>query len=164
MWLKIDTQGYEAEVLKGASGLMSHVAALECELSLVPLYDGQPLIDEMIAMIYQMGFRMVGVAPAFSTRNRTTPYKLTERTFLRNITLRLGHPTWASFHLVSSHEFSFSSISKLGCLPLTPQAKSSGAKPARKRHNNVDAVDVLVFLIPCLQFVRITSDWRFRRL
>lgn len=28
--------------------------------------------------------------------------------------------------------------------------------PVRKRHNNLDAVDVLVFLIPCLQFVRIT--------
>jgi FkbM family methyltransferase len=65
VWLKIDTQGYEAEVLKGASRLMPRVRALECELSLVPLYDGQPLIDEMIATIYRMGFRMVGVAPAF---------------------------------------------------------------------------------------------------
>jgi FkbM family methyltransferase len=65
VWLKIDTQGYEAEVLKGASRLMPRVRALECELSLVPLYDGQPLIDEMITMIYQMGFRMVGVAPVF---------------------------------------------------------------------------------------------------
>ena len=65
VWLKIDTQGYEAEVLKGASRLMPRVRGLECELSFVPLYDGQPLIDEMIAMIYQLGFRMVGVAPAF---------------------------------------------------------------------------------------------------
>jgi hypothetical protein len=68
VWLKIDTQGYEAEVLKGASRLMPRVCALECELSLVPLYDGQPLIDEMIAMIYQLGFRMVSVAPAFSEK------------------------------------------------------------------------------------------------
>jgi FkbM family methyltransferase len=65
VWLKIDTQGFEAEVLKGASRLMPRVCALECELSLVPLYDGQALIDEMVAMIYQMGFRMVGMAPAF---------------------------------------------------------------------------------------------------
>jgi FkbM family methyltransferase len=66
VWLKIDTQGYEGEVLKGASRLIPHVQALECELSLVPLYEGQPLIDEMITMIYQMGFRMVGVVPGFS--------------------------------------------------------------------------------------------------
>lgn len=39
VWLKIDTQGYEREVLKGASRLMPRVRALECELSLVPLYD-----------------------------------------------------------------------------------------------------------------------------
>jgi O-antigen ligase len=38
----------------------------------------------------------------------------------------------------------------------TLQAKSPGARPVRKRHNRLDVVDVLVFLIPCLQFVRIT--------
>lgn len=65
VWLKIDTQGYEAEVLKGATRLLPHVRALECELSLVPLYEGQLLVDGMIALIYQMGFRMVGVAPVF---------------------------------------------------------------------------------------------------
>jgi FkbM family methyltransferase len=66
VWLKIDTQGYEAEVLKGATRLMRHVCAMECELSMVPLYEGQLLIGDMIRMIYQMGFRMVGVAPVFS--------------------------------------------------------------------------------------------------
>lgn len=82
VWLKIDTQGYEAEVLKGASRLMSKVQALECELSLVPLYDGQPLIDEMITAIYQMGFRMVGMAPVFSEKE--TDYLLQiDGTFLK---------------------------------------------------------------------------------
>jgi len=82
VWLKIDTQGYEGEVLKGASRLMAHVMALECELSLVPLYEGQPLIDEMISTVYQMGFRMVGVAPGFSQPE--TGYALQfDGTFLR---------------------------------------------------------------------------------
>jgi FkbM family methyltransferase len=65
LWLKIDTQGYEGEVLKGAERLMPRVEALECELSLAPLYEGQLLIDEMLRMIYRMGFRMVGVSPVF---------------------------------------------------------------------------------------------------
>lgn len=65
VWLKVDTQGYEAEVFKGAVRLLPHVKAMECELSLVPLYEGQLLIDELITMIYKMGFRMVGVAPVF---------------------------------------------------------------------------------------------------
>jgi FkbM family methyltransferase len=63
LWLKIDTQGYEAEVLKGAPLLLRRVSALEIELSLVPLYRGQLLIDEMMAELYQLGFRLVGVAP-----------------------------------------------------------------------------------------------------
>jgi FkbM family methyltransferase len=82
VWLKIDTQGYEAEVLKGATRLMPHVKALECELSLVALYEGQPLIDEMIAMIYRMGFRMVGVAPVFFESETGYPLQI-DGTFLR---------------------------------------------------------------------------------
>jgi hypothetical protein len=41
VWLKVDTQGYEAEVFKGATDLLPRISALECELSLVPLYDGR---------------------------------------------------------------------------------------------------------------------------
>jgi len=63
LWLKIDAQGYEDEVLKGATQLMHRVSALEIELSLVPLYQGQLLIGEMITMLYQLGFRLVAVAP-----------------------------------------------------------------------------------------------------
>jgi O-antigen ligase len=37
----------------------------------------------------------------------------------------------------------------------TPQVKSGGTLSARKRHNNLEAVDVLVFIIPCLQLIRI---------
>jgi FkbM family methyltransferase len=82
VWLKIDTQGYEAEVLNGATRLIPSVQAIECELSLVPLYEGQPLIGDMINMIYQMGFRMVSVAPGFSQAE--TGYALQiDGTFLR---------------------------------------------------------------------------------
>jgi FkbM family methyltransferase len=83
VWLKIDTQGYEAEVLKGALGLMPRVSGLECELSLVPLYEGQPLVDQMISMIYQLGFRMVGVAPAFFQPDTGDTLQI-DGTFLRN--------------------------------------------------------------------------------
>src|ERR1022692_4335835 len=41
-------------------------------------------------------------------------------------------------------------------MPSVPtQTKPAGATPARKRYNNLEAVDVLVFLIPCLQLIRI---------
>ncbi len=38
----------------------------------------------------------------------------------------------------------------------TLQAKSPGATPSRRRRSGVEGVDVLIILIPCLQFVRIT--------
>jgi hypothetical protein len=76
LWLKIDTQGYEAEVLKGAVGLLDRVAGLECELSILPLYDGQPLIDEMIRSLYQKGFRLVEVTPGFFEEGTGYPLQM----------------------------------------------------------------------------------------
>ncbi len=50
-------------MLKGATQLLPSVSALEVELSLVPLYEGQLLIGEMITMLYQRGFRLVCISP-----------------------------------------------------------------------------------------------------
>ena len=49
------------------------------ELSFVPLHGGQPLIDEMLGMIYQIGFQMVGVKPVFWAEERNTCSKSVER-------------------------------------------------------------------------------------
>jgi FkbM family methyltransferase len=45
--LKIDTQGYELEVLKGAEETVAAVGAIQTEMSFQPLYGGQPLFDEV---------------------------------------------------------------------------------------------------------------------
>ena len=41
VWLKIDTQGFEQQVLDGSSRLLEQVAAVQCEVSLTELYEGQ---------------------------------------------------------------------------------------------------------------------------
>ncbi|MGA2349831.1 MAG: FkbM family methyltransferase [Terracidiphilus sp.] len=69
VWLKIDTQGYEAAVLEGAAEVLRHASAVECELSMVPLYRGQPLIGDMIGLLYRSGFRPVHLTPGFSERD-----------------------------------------------------------------------------------------------
>jgi FkbM family methyltransferase len=66
LMLKIDTQGYEQFVLKGASGILPQVELIECELSLVPLYDGQLVFQEMIAELKSLGFEPVQFVPAFT--------------------------------------------------------------------------------------------------
>lgn len=63
--LKIDTQGYEDRVLKGAAGVLDKVTAIQTELSLVPLYAGQPLFDEMREKIETMGFVLFAIFPGY---------------------------------------------------------------------------------------------------
>jgi FkbM family methyltransferase len=63
--IKVDTQGYELEVLTGAAGLWPRTVALQLELSLVPLYDHAPTFLEMIAFMSSMGFDLFGFAPGF---------------------------------------------------------------------------------------------------
>jgi FkbM family methyltransferase len=65
VFLKIDTQGFEGAVLQGAEGILNHVTGIQLELSLIPLYAGQQLYDEMIARLNQRGFDLWGVSTAF---------------------------------------------------------------------------------------------------
>jgi len=63
--LKIDTQGYEHQVIKGATSLLKQVHLIECELSLVPLYDGQYLFLDMVSLLDRHGFKPVHFEPGF---------------------------------------------------------------------------------------------------
>jgi FkbM family methyltransferase len=47
-FLKIDTQGFEWQVLDGARDIFPHIKGIVVELSLVPLYEGQHLWREVI--------------------------------------------------------------------------------------------------------------------
>jgi len=64
-FIKIDTQGYEAQVLRGAECLLQKAAGLQVELSLVPLYAGQVLYDELISQVKSKGFELWGLTPVF---------------------------------------------------------------------------------------------------
>ena len=59
--LKIDVQGSELEVLKGAARVLSGVDEAFIECSFVELYEGQPFADEVIAHMSAAGFRLAGV-------------------------------------------------------------------------------------------------------
>jgi FkbM family methyltransferase len=64
--LKIDTQGYEDRVLHGASGIMDRIMGLQIELSLVPLYEGQMLFNDLIDYVKTAGFDLWGLWPEFT--------------------------------------------------------------------------------------------------
>jgi FkbM family methyltransferase len=64
-YLKIDTQGYEHEVIAGAAEVLAGCLAVELELSLAPLYAGQLLIGEMIELMRSKGFLPSHLEPEF---------------------------------------------------------------------------------------------------
>lgn len=55
-FLKIDTQGSELQVLKGASGALATAAAVEVEVEFNPIYLGQPLFSEVDSFLREQGF------------------------------------------------------------------------------------------------------------
>jgi FkbM family methyltransferase len=63
--LKVDTQGYEEEVLAGADLILKNVSAMQLELSVVPLYQGAPDLRRMLELCENLGFRLHGLIPGF---------------------------------------------------------------------------------------------------
>ena len=63
--IKIDTQGYELEVLKGATQLLGRTVALQLELSLVKLYAGAPSFVEAVSFANSLGYELFGIVPGF---------------------------------------------------------------------------------------------------
>lgn len=65
-FLKIDTQGFEREVLAGGPITVEHCVGLQLELSFVPLYEGGMTADEAIGWAYGHGFHLVGMEQGYA--------------------------------------------------------------------------------------------------
>ena len=63
VWLKIDTQGHERDVLAGASESISRIDTVELEMSPVGLYEGEALFTEMFDWLVSRGFACVALQP-----------------------------------------------------------------------------------------------------
>ena len=81
-FIKIDTQGYETQVMNGAKKLMSQIVGLQVEISLVPLYKGQCLFDEMLKKLKNDGFELWSISSVFSDPN-TAQLLQVDATFFR---------------------------------------------------------------------------------
>ena len=65
LFLKLDVQGYEGQVIEGSRGLLPRVVGIQAELSLVPLYEGACMMPEMSKRMQELGFVLYGVFPGF---------------------------------------------------------------------------------------------------
>ncbi len=65
VYLKLDVQGFELEVLKGAEEIPGSIAVIQAELSTLPLYKGAPDYLEVIEFLRKAGFELYSLIPEF---------------------------------------------------------------------------------------------------
>jgi FkbM family methyltransferase len=65
IFLKLDVQGYESQVLAGATYLLPHTIAVQLEMSLLPLYEGETLMPRMCTTLTAKGFNLFDLEPSF---------------------------------------------------------------------------------------------------
>jgi FkbM family methyltransferase len=66
VFLKLDTQGFEAQVIDGAEGVLGKIEGIHCEMSMLPLYEGQTLWQDMLAKFYSKKFTLWNMKSGFS--------------------------------------------------------------------------------------------------
>ena len=64
-FMKLDVQGFEGRVLDGASEELAQLAGIQLELSVVPVYEGSPLLRQMLDRMDALDLRLVDVEPGF---------------------------------------------------------------------------------------------------
>ena len=67
-FLKMDTQGYDLHVLRGAEGCWEELVGLMTEVSLKPIYEGMPDITESLDAVREAGFDVTGLFPVCRDR------------------------------------------------------------------------------------------------
>jgi FkbM family methyltransferase len=82
-FLKIDTQGYEAQVLRGAEGVLNNFVGVELEMTLVPLYNGQLLILDTMNAMRAFGFEIRALSPGLVDESGTGETLQVDAIFLR---------------------------------------------------------------------------------
>jgi FkbM family methyltransferase len=70
VFLKVDVQGYELPVLRGAERVLGRAQLVEIELTATPLYEGQALLPEVLQFLGERGFELIGLET--SLRDRRT--------------------------------------------------------------------------------------------
>jgi FkbM family methyltransferase len=63
VFLKMDVQGFEREVLEGAKGLLPLILGIQMEASLVPLYEGERCFQQHLEYLSNSGFDLWSLIP-----------------------------------------------------------------------------------------------------
>ena len=73
-FIKIDTQGSELDILKGAASSLNRLCGIELEVEFVALYRGQALFRDIDAFLDAHGFQLIDLRRALWKRKSFTDY------------------------------------------------------------------------------------------
>ncbi|MBO0728611.1 MAG: FkbM family methyltransferase [Acidimicrobiaceae bacterium] len=74
IFLKVDTQGSDLEVVKGATSLLPRLVGVQLEAALVPIYEQVPTFPETVQFLGSLGLGLTGMFPV----NRDSLLRLIE--------------------------------------------------------------------------------------
>ncbi len=66
VFLKIDAQGFEEQILCGAEKSLSRLDFIQAELSFITLYDGEVLFGDFVQRMENRGYRIAGIDQSFT--------------------------------------------------------------------------------------------------
>lgn len=98
--LKVDVQGLELDVIRGAGDFLSRVVAVELELSLLPLYQDQPDWRALVDALQELGFTLFALDPGYSDFDSGRLVEM-DGLFVRHALAEIGRPDGATRTAVS---------------------------------------------------------------
>ncbi|MBI2270807.1 MAG: FkbM family methyltransferase [Bacteroidetes bacterium] len=83
VYLKLDVQGFEKNVIEGASDSLKNIKLIQLEMAIVPLYKGELLLADMINYMNGKGFVLYNLIPGFNNFETGQQFQ-TDGIFVRN--------------------------------------------------------------------------------
>jgi len=68
-YLKLDSQGFDLEIMLGAQALLQRIPALQSELELVAVYEGAPDYLDVLRFLRSKGFAITGLFPIWADKS-----------------------------------------------------------------------------------------------
>jgi len=76
LFLKLDVQGYERNVLEGARQTLDRIVGMRIEVSILQCYENEPLFCEMLPYLQSLGFSLAGIEPAWTDARTQEVFQL----------------------------------------------------------------------------------------
>lgn len=65
LYLKIDAQGYEKTIIKGAENSLDKITGIQLEVSLIPLYKDEALLADMVDYMSTKNYTLMSLEPGY---------------------------------------------------------------------------------------------------